>query len=413
LGDTIANGRIRRDLPFVDRITRAIARFERTRKLDPERRDIFYKYLAFGGLSVGPNVGQGGVDTAEMDKAQIAMTLSQVFASHDKYDLGTETSIDAVDFLGCLKAFCSYRLKGIWGLETKEQVIRICTTLERFMDYLLQHDVCPDFKDDVLASRAFCRTIGPELWDMAQACRRLPGEFNMACSTLFGGLFGQHYDGDTWWGREDEKDPVFVGLKPEEAQTIVKFGVAGAAEEQVYLAFLDGVQGGNSGMLDVIDVKEATSFEITQIELPTKQCKEIYTTQSVQYRPVGRVTAKPCTDINAVPEDLTDAERQAVSSLNGSTTQYVFLIEEILSSMLRVGTKIEATVRILRCGIMFFDEVLNVHPSYAHFIPNELMTGWKEPRRTRAAFDYVSEDDADEEEDDGRGPTVDRPDVVE
>jgi hypothetical protein len=89
---------------------------------------------------VGPNVGQGGVNTEGMSKTQIATALSQVFASEDKRDLGTSTSLYEVDFLSCIKGFVSRRAKNNWGLETKEVVKRICTTLERFMDYLLQHD---------------------------------------------------------------------------------------------------------------------------------------------------------------------------------------------------------------------------------------------------------------------------------
>jgi len=271
------------------------------------------------------------------------------------------------------------------------------------MDYLLQHDVCPEFKDDLLASRAFCRKAAAEVWDMAEATRRLPGEFNIACSTLFDGSYSRTYDGETWWGREDEEGPVFVGLKPDEARQIVSFGVAGSAAETVYLGFLDGVQNNTPLMLDVINVEEHAGFEITHIQAPTRQCREIYTSQSSQYRPVGRIRAKPWRNPDARPEDLTATEREAASHLTTSSsivsTEYVFLIESILQSMLRVGMKVEATIRTLGCGIMFFDEVVSVYPTFDEFLPNELMVDWKKPKAVKGAMDYISEG----EDSDGEG----------
>ncbi|OCT44404.1 hypothetical protein CLCR_05629 [Cladophialophora carrionii] len=393
-------------LHFVDRILTAIARFERTRKLTPKRRDFLYKYLAYGGLTVGPNVGQGSVNTDGLSKVEVAQALSQVFAAEDKRDLGTETSLYEVDFLGCIKSFLSRRTKNVWGLETRAQVDLICTTIERFLDYLLQHDVCPEYNDDILASRSFCRVAAAELWDTAEALRRLPGEFNIACSTLFDGSYAHNYDGETWWGQDDEGVPVFVGMKSEEAQQIVKFGVAGAATETVYLGFLDGVQNHVPLMLDVIDVQEHMGFEIMRIEPPSKECKQIYTSQSAQFRPVGRVTAKPWRNPMALTEDLTDAEREAGASSTSQPAhqrEYVFFVESILQSMLRVGTKIEATVRTLGCGIMFFDEVLNVYPSFDEFIANEMLIGWKPPKPMKGANDYASGEDSDEDEGEGEG----------
>ncbi|KIY01849.1 uncharacterized protein Z520_01987 [Fonsecaea multimorphosa CBS 102226] len=399
-------------LPFVDRITTAIARFERTRKLAPERSDVLYKYLIYGGLARTNNVGQGGLDTEGMDKTQAALALSQVWISEDKRDLGTETSVYAVDFLGCVKGFLSRRVKNCLGLDTEDEVNMICTTLERFLDYLLQHDVCPEYHEDVLAARALCRKAAPELWDMYEATRRLPGEFNIACSSIFDGSYSRDYDGETWWGDPNTDGPVFVGLKPEEAQQIVKFGVAGAAAEEIYAAFLSGVQGTSPKMLEVVDTHERTGFEITRLEPPTRECERIYTTYSQHFRPVGRVYAKPWKNPDAAPEDLTPSEQQehallSTSSISSSDhlqdggIEYVFFIEAILQSCLRVGTKIEATVRTLGCGIMFFDEVLNVYPTFDEFLVNELMVGWKSPKPVKGALDYVAGDYSDGGGEDG------------
>ncbi|KAL2429791.1 hypothetical protein ABEF95_011112 [Exophiala dermatitidis] len=401
------------DLPFVDRIVTAIARFERTRKMTNERRDILYKYLSYGNVDVSPNSFQGGQVTEDMDKNQVAAALTQASVSNDKRDLGTETSLYAVNFLGCLQGFLSRRAKYLYGFESHDQVLLLTTTLERFMDYLLQHDVCPEYRDDVLAARNLCREVPAELWAVAEATRRLPGDFNIACSTLFGGRFAQSYDGETWWGPEEmqQEDHVFVGMKPAEASQIVHFGVAGAASEPVYAAYLAGINGPASAQnLKVEWVKENVGFEITKIEPPTEECKQLYLEGSRHFRPVGLVYAKPWKNPDSLPEDLTPAEQKQKQEQAGRLQQdtdtdtdevYVFFIESILQSHLRVGFKVEATVRKLHCGIMFFDDVLDVYPTFDVFLHNEMMSGWKKPRPMMGAFDYV-ETEGDDGGEDGK-----------
>ncbi|EXJ84350.1 hypothetical protein A1O3_05017 [Capronia epimyces CBS 606.96] len=390
------------DLPFVTRILTAIGRFERTRKMTNERRDVLYKYLIYGGVEVGPNNFQGGQNTEDMDKTQASATLTQASVTDDKLNLGTETSLYEVDFLGCMKGFLSRRAKYLYGLETRDQVSMLTTTLERFMDYLLQHDVCPEYRDDVLATRNLCREVPTELWNVAEATRRLPGDFNIACSTLFGGSYARNYDGETWWGPETTtEDQVFVGMKPDEASQIIHFGVAGAASEDVFAAYLAGLKGGPA--LEVQWVKEHVGFEITKIIPPTAECKKIYVQNSQHFRPVGRVYAKPWKNPDSLPEDLTPAERASLAENKqqendgaADEEEYVFLIESILQSYLRVGTRLEATVRKLHSGIMFFDELIDVFPTFDQFLYNELMAGWKTPRPVRGAFDYVEGDYEDE-----------------
>jgi hypothetical protein len=332
-----------------------------------------------------------------MDKTQTATAMTRASISDDKRDLNTDTSVYQVDFLGCMKGFLSRKAKNLFGFETREQVAVLTTTLERFMDYLLQHDVCPEYRSDVLAARALCRDAPPELWDVAELTRRLPGDFNMACSTLFGGFY-QNYDGETWWGPENFQGSVFVGLKPEEASQIVHFAVAGAASEEVFRAYMAAVDGHTQ--LQVTSVREEAGLEITRIIPPTPECKDIYHAHSKHFRPVGRVHAKLWTDPDAPPEDLTETERQSLVSPSVDATEYVFFVESILQSSLRVGMKLQATVRTLNCGIAYFDAVRDVFPTFDEYLANDMMVGYKPPRPEKGAFDYV-QDDGDDDQDAG------------
>ncbi|KIW21260.1 hypothetical protein PV08_01840 [Exophiala spinifera] len=389
-------------IPFVDRIITAVGRFERTRKLTPERRDIFFKWLVYGGVNIGPRAHQGAPDTEDLDNAQIAAVLSQASASKDKYDLSSSTRLYDVDFHGVMRSFLSRRSRTIYGCETPDEVSTVTTTLERFLDYLLQHDVCPEYQTDVLTTRDFCRSATSELWHITEAIRRLPGDFNIACSTLSGGYYAENYDALTDWETEPDthNEAVFVGMKREEAEQVMSFGVAGAADESVYQAYLDAVRSGTP--VAVTEIEEMAGFEITRIDPPTPDCKAIYTSTTSNFRPVGRVYAKSWTNPDSQPEDLTDEEQKqrALLSSPKPTKEYVFLVEELLQTYLRVGTKIEATIYTLSCGIMFFDNVVNVFPSFDEVVVNELMQNWTTPRPKKGAFDYVEGEDGDDKDDD-------------
>lgn len=57
----------------------AILRYQKNRRLLNDRREVFSRYLAFGGVDVGPKMF-GGVedrDLQEMDKEQIMLAGAQ------------------------------------------------------------------------------------------------------------------------------------------------------------------------------------------------------------------------------------------------------------------------------------------------------------------------------------------------
>ena len=338
----------------------------------------------------------GGQNQEDMDKDQVAAALSQVSISDNvREDLETadsDSSKYTVDFIGCMRAFLSRSAFSIFGFETKERVELVTTTLERFMDYLMQHSVCPEYQQEVLNTRNFCREATIELWSVAEAQRWLPGEFNVACSTLFGGNYGQNYDGETSWAEQGDCGAVFVGLTAEKASQIVGFGIAGAATSEEYQKYFNLTEAGGPEALDVIQVIKDSGFEITDIENPTADCKDLYTENSVEFRPLGRITAKPWQDPEAPPEDLTENEVQAARSAKPET--YVFLVEEIIMQHLSVGQKIQATIRQLNCGIWFFDEFLNVFPDFELYILNEMVLGYKQPKMLDSAFSWEGMEEA-------------------
>lgn len=73
--------------------------------MDSSRKDVFDKYLSFGGISSGPKQFSGGLDAkdmSDMNAADIALMKATHFVNVDKW--GSDDAYE-VDFEGCVKAF--------------------------------------------------------------------------------------------------------------------------------------------------------------------------------------------------------------------------------------------------------------------------------------------------------------------
>jgi Argonaute siRNA chaperone (ARC) complex subunit Arb1 len=362
----------------------------------PVTRDIFYKYLAYGGLDVTPNMFQGisERDAESMDKDTLTHALAQTSLSNQFRDIGKESSQWVVDFEGVMKGFLSRRVPFFLPLDTEADVQVITGVLSNFMNYLLYHDVCPEYREPILAAKQCCLNATRELWSITQAQKWLPGDFNIACSTLFGGAYSKRYDGKTSWA-EDEGG--FVGQTDEQARQIVKFGVACAGSEEQYQLWY---QKAMANEIKVTKVRKMIGLEITQISPPDDETRDFYKKKTKDFRPVGKLLTKGWKNPSAPPDDLTPEEQllhqetaappppeeqrhlatipETVHQVREiEESEYEFFVEEAVLQHLFVGMKFEATVRTLNCGICFLDEVFNAYLSFDTFLPNNQLYGYK------------------------------------
>ena len=363
--------------------------------MSEEPRDIFYKYMAFGGIDVGPNMFQGlsPADRKDMDKEDLVALLSQTSISEDKINLDSKDATWAVDFEGVMKSFVSRRVPEIWELPTFESAKRITDVLANFMSYLLLHDVCPEYKDEILSTRKFLDKVAPyEIWNAKEAERWLPGDFNIACSTLFGGYYAQNYDGVTdWRDPNDELEdagPAFVGMTEDVARDVVKFGIAAVASDEQTESW---VARANANTVRVMSIEEG-AFEIIKIIPVTVEDKEWYEKESPGLRPVGRVQARkwrnPSTNLYEWEEEEQAKYHQSIAPFNANQLcsqtpdyDYEFFLESPILAHLSPSMKIEATIHKLNCGnLMFFDTVVKVYNSFDRFLPNHLLLEYTKPR---------------------------------
>lgn len=264
-------------------------------------------------------------------------------------------------------------------------------TIRNFLSYLLYHDVCPEYKDNIHAARVSCDIATKELWNNQQFMASGPGEFNTACSTLFGGYFYDLHVEDGKWAIEKDDS---VTMTNDIARKVVKFGLAGAGSDEQATRFRDLA---NRNALSAARVEDIDGFEVTAVIPPDDDLREFYGTQAPDLRPVGKLRGKAYRDPARPPIDLTPEERLAWENGNIPSLEFEFLLEEKLLQLCYPGMKIITSVWRLNCGLDFFDEVFCTYCSIYTVLGNDAMLGWKKPRDLTAAD--IENGDEDDNED--------------
>lgn len=199
-----------KDVPFTQRIQIAIQRYKQKRKFHQEYLNAFNSFMKFGGVEAGQKQFTGRMDAEyleDKDAADIALMLATHFVNGDKDD----ETLWAVDFTGVVKGyFSSYQQPLEWS---DERLAIYAKVIRNFYNYILHHNVCPEYYGDVMEARNICDQALQEIPRVRQALKQCPGDFNRACSRLFGGreheLSGQNYSINSWYmpGSEPLSEP--------------------------------------------------------------------------------------------------------------------------------------------------------------------------------------------------------------
>lgn len=183
-------------------------------------------------------------------------------------------------------------------MENEKLVDMATGTIRNFLNYILYHNVCPEHHSNILSAQAICDLARVEIWDALQATRLAPGDFNTACSTLFGGAHFGCYTGDQDWG----PDVGSSGLPDDIARKIVKFAIVGAGTGEQALAFRERA--------NFNDVKaervgeDSTGFEVVQVVPLEEATVEFYKQHAKDLKPVGKIRARKWSDPSTAPEDF-------------------------------------------------------------------------------------------------------------
>lgn len=259
----------------------------------------------------------------------------------------------------------------MFDVTTEKQIKSYTSIIRNFLNYLLHHDVCPEYKDQINAARSTCDLAEKELWACKQASLWLPGDFNTACSTIFGGYYANMYIGDQDWAKDLD---IYKGMSTETATRIFKAGLAAQTTDEVINAFTTKSKENNLAVVSAV----ATGLEVTDLIKADDAVLEMYAAQKPSLKPLGRMKAKTWYNPTLPEEDMTEEEVAAAATLL-EIKEYELWVEDEILDMCFVGMKFDATVRELNFGILYFDTIIGVHCSFYSLLPNETIIGWREP----------------------------------
>ena len=258
--------------------------------------------------------------------------------------------------------------------------------LRNFYNYLLHHDVMPEFKPQIQEAKRMCDVAERELWLCAQAARIIPGPFNESCSLLCGGYHHEAYPRN--WDTAKAMG-VAPEIDKEKARKIFVAGLSAQASEESIDKY-EVLQ--RQGPLDFQRQFE-NFFEVVEIMEPSQRVKLFYEHPiNLGLSRVGKVTAKTWYNPGDAPLDLTPAEKARIERDGPPIEQYEFFVDDTLLQKMFPGMKIRATIRETRFGILYFDEVTSILPSFYHYMTNEDWLSYK-PHRFLPQRDTLEPED--------------------
>ncbi|CAI7675166.1 unnamed protein product [Penicillium manginii] len=357
-------------LLYNPRFEDALMRFQHKRRILPDRLNVFHKYLVYGGVSAGPNYGTG-VSAKEVkgmtdEEAMQARTQTAVEKSREGLKLDISFNEVAKGFLGSF--FVSH-----FNPERREDIDLATVTLRNFYTYLLYHDVCPEYKDDLEQARKTCDLAAIELLKTMQLVHKAPGAFNRCCSMLFGGY---HF------ASEWESTPV-DGLKSgieksdQIARKVVKYAIAGAGSNEQASRFQELV---HQNSISTMKLEDIDGFEILEVIQPDDATCEFYQQSAPDLVPVGKIRAKSYRDPANPDIDMSPDERTEWDKGNGPAYDLEFFLEPELLKFCYPRLKIITGIWEINCGVYYFDEIMSTLPSFYTLIANDLMMHWRWPQ---------------------------------
>ena len=365
---------------FTERIETAVRKFTARRKMHQETRLIFVKYLVFGGMECA-NQFTGGTDNHQRDqmtKKEIAESTIQFYVSERALDgLFEEKPGYIVDFEATAKGFLSSQFPAICNWYDGKQVMTATNVLRNFYNYLLLHDVCPEYNTQLHAARKICDLAEDELLKLAVVDTRLPGGFNKACSTLFEGNYADLNAASGDWVVDGDD----IGWTKEDAKTVFLTGIfAYGTEEQ--LKRVESIN--NSGediakAIKVVNEEESIGLEVLSVELVTDAASKVY--EDVRFnntlvKPMGKLRCRRWEVPHAKREDLPEW----VMQMRKEEDEFEFLLEDETLKHCYPGMKMEASVQELDIGVKFIDYYEAIYVSFFTWLcGNERIRDWKEP----------------------------------
>ncbi|KAK4617957.1 hypothetical protein CLAFUW4_12506 [Fulvia fulva] len=370
---------------FTERIQHAVTRYTSKRKMHQNTAKIFGSFIMFGGFAGGQAMFTGGLsktDLEDYDKDQIEAMKARYAVSEAVLDgiyedqEGGATWV--VDFEAVAKSYLSIEFMAAYNWKDQKAVDETTNIMVNFYNYLIYHDVCPEYEERVMKARDICVLAGEELIKLAEVDNLLPGQFNIACSTLYDGYYKEMrpVDPNAEWLHPDD----FKGISVADATKILSAAIMAWGTSEQVAAYATATQ---QGKLLEITSEDEIGLEIVSVEMSSGEGKELYDRlKNTTARPLGKLHCVQWEMPGAGPKDLPAHVTKQQKAKIGS--QHQLLVDEATLCFCYPGLKIEALVKTLSNGIEFVDHYKHAYPSFYTWTLNDRIRDWKEPGPPKA-----------------------------
>ncbi|QDS73184.1 hypothetical protein FKW77_002434 [Venturia effusa] len=407
------------DRPVHDRLEVAIQRYKARRKFHTSHTTLFNAWLKFGGVETGERKFNGKLDDKEKIEGMSAFDKAIEFATHQVGDDKGDPNLWVVDFQGVAEAYLSSEFPSTFFDPDAEQIELQCTIMTNFYNYLMHHDVCPEYLDAIKAACDVVKLGCNQLISIHNMGKLLPGAFNVACSVLLEGNLatsrGVSYaapglefeSNDFVWNPTNEKL-----LTSEKARATIKTACSSSlASDELFDVIAE-----SGDLSSIMNMAEAfdLGLEVVEIHRPTEDdidfyhkanLDEVQIRKDVILKPLGRLVCKPWKipsyEDHDLPKNLRDLtfknapetftfwiEGDIIDHMHWQSKELVLneetgKTEEKIVTQNFVGMKMSARVRRLRVEgvkecLWVLDGVNNVYCSFYNLILNDLMSKpWK------------------------------------
>ncbi|KAK8091294.1 argonaute siRNA chaperone complex subunit Arb1 [Apiospora phragmitis] len=385
------------EIPFPQRIEECIQRYRQKRKVAVRNANIFDKYLFFGGIESSQRQF-GGMDmdairesTTEEIRQMTATETVQNSEVGPKFYNPQYSEGWVVDFEGVVKGFLSRFIpECLTRIDPETDTREAGDLIHNFLNYVLHHDVCPEYTANIKAAQAICQIAPDELRATSELYAALPDSFNTAARFLFcdGGIF-KTYEPEkpanetpkekkaSEWGGYDMR------YNSEELDAhlqliIFRFNLMDKIKDEKLKQTIYDTE-----PRDIQVVKTKTlAYRVVSTHRPSKRVKthneEILQKENLggKVKPTGIVMLRPTIIDHAWsnvprPEEFESKQDQPTE---------MFILDDHLLAKLVVGMKMQLVVCELNIGgFRFIKECQEVRTSFDTLLPQSLMVNWREP----------------------------------
>lgn len=230
-----------------------------------------------------------------------------------------------------------------------------------------------------MAARRICDLAERDLIAIKNIRTKLPGEFNVAASSICGGCYqGQYISSQIWESDiKDEDDCVTIeaGFSDSQGTRIFQAGIAFKGTDPMFVkAKNDGAYIVSTKVMayEIVEIERATPEFVSKVlDIPDHKGA------TGKIKPLGVMKVKAWEGPQLEPEDFSDDEGPEGPIDDGLIES--FWLEDDILCLLHSGLKLELTVHELNIGIKFFDQIMGLYCSFHTFLDNEKLHGWKEP----------------------------------